>query len=149
MAFLPAITAIAGIASAGLAGVSAYQEKKAGEAAATYNAQASDMAAAAELDAAAVEAQDRRRKLEGQRATSLAARGASGVAFAGTPLMVDEDMLGEIELDIARIGQRGAAKATQYENQATLDRMTARNNRRAAPVSAGASLLGGLAKVNY
>lgn len=149
MAFLPAIAAVASVAGGALSAIGAYQDKKAAAAAADYNAKSGEMAAAAERDAADADAQDRRRKLEGQRATSLAARGASGVAFAGTPLMIDEDILGEIELDVARTRQKGEAKATQLENQSTLDRMTARSARRAAPLAAGASLLGGLSKVSY
>jgi hypothetical protein len=149
MAFLPAIAAVASVAGGALAGIGAYQQDKAAEAASNYNADASEMAAIAEREGAAAEAEDRRRKLEGQRATSIAARGASGVGFAGTPLMVDEDMLGEIELDVMRTGQKGAARATQLQNQATLDKMTARSHRRAAPISAGAQLLGGIAQARY
>lgn len=149
MAFLPAIAAVASIAGSALSAVGAMQQGKAAAAAANYNAKVNEMAAVAEKDAAAAEAEDRRRKLMGQRSTSIAARGASGVALAGTPLMVDEDMLGEIELDVARVGQRGAAKAVQYQNQATLDRATARSAKRAGAISAGASLLGGIASVKF
>ena len=149
MAFLPAIAAVASIAGSALSAVGAMQQGKAAAAAANYNAKVNEMAAVAEKDAAAAEAEDRRRKLMGQRSTSIAARGASGVALAGTPLMVDEDMLGEIELDVARVGQRGAAKAAQYQNQATLDRATARSAKRAGAISAGASLLGGIASVKF
>lgn len=149
MAFLPAIAAVASVGAGVLGGISKYQEGQAAAAASDYNAKAGDIAAAAERDATAAEADDRRRKLMGQRATSIAQRGASGVNFAGTPLLIDEDILGEIETDVARIGQKGEARATQLENQATLDRMTARNYRRAAPISAGASLLGGISQVRY
>lgn len=149
MAFLPAIAAVASVAGGVLQGIGAAQQHRAAAQAADYNARANEMAAAAERDAAAAEGEDRRRKLMGQRASAIADRGASGVALAGTPLLVDEDILGEIELDVARIGQRGAARATQLENQSTLDRMTARSHRRAAPLSAGASLLGGIASARF
>lgn len=145
MAFLPAIAAVASVAGGVLSGIGAMQQSKAAAASSEYNAKAGDLAAAAERDAAEAEGEDRRRKLMGQRASAIADRGASGVALAGTPLLVDEDILGEIELEVGRVGQRGAAKATQLENQSTLDRMTARNQRRAGPISAGASLLGGIA----
>lgn len=149
MAFLPAIAAVAGVAGSVLTGIGAYRQNQAAAEASDYNARAGELAADAERDAAAAEGQDRRRKLMGQRATSIAQRGASGVALAGTPLMVDEDTLGEIELDVMRIGQKGEARATQLENQARLDKMSARNYRRAAPLQAGASLLGGISQVRF
>ena len=149
MAFLPAIAAIASVAGSALSAVGAIQQSKATAAASNFNAQQNENAAKAEREAGAAEAADRRRKLMGERATSIAARGASGVALAGTPLMVDENVLGEIELDVARVGQRAEAKAVQYENQATLDRATARSAKRAGPLSAGASLLGGIASIKF
>lgn len=149
MAFLPAIAAVASIGAAALGGISAYQTNKANEASSEYNAKAEEMAADAKRDAAAAEGEDRRRKLMGQRATAIANRGASGVTFAGTPLLVDEDILGEIELDVMRVGQKGAAAATEHENRAKLDKMSARSYNRAAPLAAGASLLGGISKVRF
>jgi hypothetical protein len=149
MAFLPAIAAVASIAGGALSGIAAYKQNKAAEASSKYNAQVEENAADAARDAAAAEGQDTRRKLMGQRATSIANRGASGVTFAGTPLMVDEDILGEIELDVMRVGQKGAAAATEHENRAKLDRMSARNYNRAAPLAAGASLLGGIAQARF
>lgn len=145
MAFLPAIAAVASVAGGVLQGIGAARQHRAAADAANYNARANDMAAKAERDAAAAEGEDRRRKLMGQRASAIADRGASGVALAGTPLLVDEDVLGEIELDVARIGQKGAARATQLENQSTLDRMTARSHKSAKGLAAGASILGGIA----
>lgn len=149
MAFLPAIAAVASVAGGALSALGSLQQSRATAAAADYNAKAGELAAKAERDAGAAEAEDRRRKLMGQRATSIAARGASGVALAGTPLMVDEDILGEIELDVARVGQKAEARATQLENQSRLDRMTARNARKAGPLAAGASLLGSIAQVKF
>ena len=149
MAFLPAIAAVASIAGGVLGAVGAKQQANAAAESSRYNAKANEMAAAAERDAAAAEADDKRRKLMGQRASAIADRGAAGVAMAGTPLLVDEDILGEIELDVARTGQRGAARATQLENQATLDRMAARNYKRSGSISAGASLLGGIAQARF
>lgn len=149
MAFLPAIAAVAGVAGAALSGIGAYQQNKAAQASSEYNAEASEMAADAARDAAGAEAEDRRRKLMGQRATAIANRGASGVTFAGTPLLVDEDILGEIELDVMRTGQKGEARATELKNQARLDRMSAKSYGRAAPISAGASLLGGISQVRF
>lgn len=149
MAFLPAIAAVASVAGGVLSGVGQMQAAKAAASADEYNARAAEMTARAEREAADEEARDTRRKLMGRRASSIADRGASGVALAGTPLMVDENVMQEIELDVARTAHRGATKATSLENQATLDRMSAANRRRAAPLSAGASILGGIASARY
>lgn len=149
MAFLPAIAAVASVAGSVMSAVGAMQQSRAQAASAEYNAKVSDEQAKAARDAAAVEAEDRRRAGMDQRASAIAARGASGIALAGTPLLVDEDILGRIELDAARTRHAGEAKAVQNENQARLDRFTASNYRAAGPLSAGASLLGGISKVRY
>lgn len=143
---LSTLATVAGIGGSVLSAVGSYQQNKAAEASAKYNARSEEMAAAADRDAAEAEAEDRRRRGSAARATALAERGASGVALAGTPLLVDEDIVGEIELDAARTIHRGEVRATARENQARLDRSSARSYGRAAPISAGASLLGGLSR---
>lgn len=115
--------------------------------AARYNAQVNEMNAAAERDKAAVEADDFRRANSRKVASSIAARGASGVDLgSGTPLMVSEDVVREIELGASRIGHDGATKSTAYKNQATLDRAKARNASAAGRIMAGSTLLSGAAR---
>jgi len=143
---LATIGTIAGIGGSVLSAVGSYQQNKSVQVSAKYNARSEEMAAAADRDAASAEAEDRRRRGSAARATALAERGASNVALAGTPLLVDEDIVGEIELDAARTLHRGEAKAIGRENQARLDRASAKSYGRAAPLSAGASLLGGLSR---
>jgi hypothetical protein len=149
MAFLPILTAVATVGGAVLSGVGAYNTAQSNAQAAEYNAKQQDLAAAADRDAAAADAEDRRRKGSAARASAIAERGASGVALAGTPLMVDEDIVGAIELDAARTTHAGEVRGTQRENQAALDRASASNYRRAGPISAGASLLGGISNVRW
>jgi hypothetical protein len=140
---------VAGIAGSVMSAVGASNQAKAQAQAANYNAQQQEIAAAGERDAAAADAEDRRRAGSAQRATAIANRGASGVALAGTPLMVDEDIVGAIELDAARTVHRGEVSATQRENQARLDRASAKGYKKAGPISAGASLLGGISQVRW
>jgi hypothetical protein len=149
MAFLPILTAVATIGGAVLSGVGVYNTAQGNAQASSYNAKQQDIAVAADRDAAAATAEDARRRGSAARASALADRGASGVALSGTPLLVDEDTFAAMELDAARIGQRGAVSATQRENQAKLDLASAAGYRRAGPVSAGASLLGGLSSVKW
>lgn len=144
---LSTLATVAGIGGTVLSAIGSYQQNKAAQKAAEFSADQEEQAAAADKDAASAEAEDRRRRGSAARATALAERGASGIALAGTPLLVDEDIVGEIELDAARVLHRGNVSATRRQNQASLDRSTARNYGRAAPLSAGASLLGGLSKV--
>lgn len=149
MAFLPIISAVAGIAGSVMSAVGASNQAKAQAQAANYNAQQQEIAAAGERDAAAADAEDARRKGSAARATALAQRGASGVALSGTPLLVDEDVVSSIELDASRIAHRGEVSATQRENQAQLDRASARGYKKSGPISAGASLLGGISQMRW
>lgn len=145
MAFLPMVLSLAGTA------MSAVGQMNAGKAeaqAARYNAQVNEMNAAAERDKSAVEAEDFRRQNARKLASSIAARGASGVDIgSGTPLMVSEDVVREIELGASRIGHEGAAKSTAYKNQATLDRARAKNASSAGRIMAGATLLSGAGSI--
>jgi hypothetical protein len=147
MAFLPMVAM--GLSAAGTV-VSAIGQNNAGKAeqqAANYNARVAEMNAAAEQDRAGVEADDYRRQQSRKLASSIAARGASGVAIgSGTPLMVSEDVVREIELGASRIGHEGATKANAYRNQATLDRVSGKNARKAGRIAAGATLLSGGAR---
>ena len=147
MAFLPILSAIVGMAGTVMSAAGAMQQANAQAAAAEYNAKVADNNAKAERDAAAANAEDQRRHGSAQRATSLATRGASGVQLAGTPLLIDSNLVGEIELGAGRIGQQGEAKAIRYQNQAELDRSTAKNYKKSGSLSAGASLLGGLSRI--
>lgn len=141
MAFLPMALGLAGSA------FSAIGQNAAGKAeqqAGLYNARVSEMNAAAERDKAAAEAEDYRLANSRKLASSIAARGASGVAIgSGTPLQVTEDVVRQIELGASRIGHEGGVKANAYENQAKLDRAGAKNARSAGRIMAGATLLSG------
>lgn len=134
---------IIGLAGSIFSAMGAKAQADAQADAAEYNAEVAEIEAASERSSAAAEAEDIRRSEGRKRSTALAQRGGSGVALTGTPLLIDADILGEIDLSSARIGHAGQLRATSLENQATLDRMQASNYRKAGSISAGASLLSG------
>jgi len=151
MAFLAVASAVLGMAGSVVGAVGARNEGEANANAAEYNAKVGEINAAAERDRAAVEASDYERKMSRERATAIASRGASGIDLAGTPLMVDEDIVNEIALGSSRITHEGAVKANAYENQANLDRTAAKNFKKAGKLSAAATLLSGASRAfnNY
>jgi hypothetical protein len=141
---------ILGFAGTILSAVGSMQQAKAQQRASEYNAKMAEVEAAGERDAASAEADDYRRKQRGARAGAIAERAASGVQLSGTPLLIDEDILGEIDLGAARIGHQGQTRATGLENEAKLEKAKAKNYGQAGKLSmltgfakAGSSLLGG------
>lgn len=154
-------TAAAGISATGIASALGFagtilsamgsmQQAKAQQRAAEYNAKIADAEAHAEREAAGAEADDYRRKQRAARASATAERAASGIQLSGTPLLIDEDILGEIDLGAARIGHQGQTRATARENEASLERAKAKNYGKAGKLAmltgfanAGSSLLGG------
>lgn len=144
------IGSILGFAGTILSAVGSMQQAKAQQRAAEYNAKMAEVEAAGERDAASAEADDYRRKQRAARASATAERAASGVQLSGTPLLIDEDILGQIDLGAARIGHQGQVRATGLENEASLERAKAKNYGKAGKLamltgfaSAGSSLLGG------
>jgi hypothetical protein len=86
-------------------------------------------------------AQDFRRRQSGLLAAARARRGAAGIALAGTPLIADDALAGEIALGEARIRAGGEARATRLEEIAALDRAGAASGRALGYFRAGRSLL--------
>lgn len=126
-----------------LKAIGSIQEGNAAGNAADFNARASEQQAAQERDAAAAEGRDYRRQEGRRRASSLAARGASGTTGAGSPLLVDEATVREIALGASRIKYGGDVKATRLQQEAELYRMRGRSSRTAGYLNAGTSLLSG------
>lgn len=83
-------------------------------------------------------AKDERRKL----AVARTGRLASGVTMAGSPMMVDEDMINEIAFNEALIRSGGEVRATRAGQAAELQTARARSARTASYYRAGASALG-------
>lgn len=108
-----------------------------------YSARASRQAAEHERQLAEVREQDFRREQSRLQARARALRAGSGVAYAGTPLLTDTDMLREIEHQAAIIRVGGEAQATRYEQEAQLARMRGRSAKTAGFIKAGSTLLTG------
>jgi hypothetical protein len=147
MAFLAVLSAGLGMMGSVVQAQGAKAEAQASANASEYNAQVSEINRRAELNKAATSADDYERKMSRERAGAIASRGASGVELAGTPLMVDEDVVNEIALGSARAGYDGVTKANAYGNQAKLDRAEAKNFRAAGKRAAGATLLSGASRM--
>jgi hypothetical protein len=159
MAFMLAPAAAAGAAGASSAGIglgsifslagtflSAAAAKSQADAqaeAAEFNARVREIEAQSERDVAGAKAEDFRRQEGRKRATAIAQTAASGVTLEGTPLLVDEAIVNEIELGANRVTHQGDVRATGLENQAELDRSKAKNFRKAGSINAGATLLSG------
>ena len=70
--------------------------------------------------------------------------GASGVDPAtGSPLLVSEDIAGEVELQAQRIRAGGEVRATRLEQQAQLSRLQGRQAQTGGFLRAGSLLLSG------
>lgn len=90
--------------------------------------------AESEQQAADFEARQFRRRESARLASARAQRGASGVAFTGTPLLVDEATVSAIALNEAAIREQGTIRARNLRSES-------RNVRRAGTVSAFNTLL--------
>ena len=114
--------------------------------AAEFNATALEQQAARERQVAGLEAAEAER--EGSRAIGRdrALRSASGVAFTGTPLLVDEDTVGSIAFNSAIIRAGGNVSATRLQQQAQIGRIGARSTRTGGFFRAGETLLTGAAQ---
>ena len=129
------------VAGGGLGAFGALQEGRATSRAAEFNARIADQQARQERQSAAAEARDYRRGENRKLASSTAARGASGVTGAGSPLLVDEATVREIALGSSRLKYAGDVRAKRLEDEAELYRMRGKSARRAGYLNAGSSIL--------
>lgn len=149
MAFVP----VAYIAYAALAAtvVSAYGQVQAGNAqkkAGEFNVAVEEQNAAQARSAASAQAnqvdRDNRRKI----AEAMAAYGASGVnPNQGSPLDVLSDLATEGELSKRIVIYQGEITARGNEQQGALDLMQGKAAQTAGYINAGATILGGAAKI--
>lgn len=112
--------------------------------AAKYNAKVQEQQARQEREAAAVEAEDFRREERRKQAAAGAARAATGVTGAGSPLLVDEATVREIALGASRYRYRGAVRSNRLMQEAELSRMRGKAASTAGYIGAGSSLLSSL-----
>lgn len=127
----------------------AYQAKAQ---AAQYNAEVASQRAASERESAVAMTSDYLRKGSAAFSSGVAARGATGVTEAGSPLMVDEATMREIALGASRTLDTGVRRARALEDEAALYTAEARNApiagqyaRQGSYLAADASLLSGFA----
>lgn len=134
------------------AAVSAAGAIAAGQAeanAADFNADMAQQQAERERQIAARDAEDHRRRNSRVLASSRARRAGSGVASQGSPLMVDESTVGEIELGVQDILAGGGARAYGHRQQAALARARGRSAQTGSFLNAGATLLTGAGRTDY
>lgn len=144
MAALAIIGAIASVASGVIGAVGAAQSASANAQAADYDAAVKERNRKTVINQAEAEIGDKRREQRRQLAAVRAAYGASGLTMEGSPLDVLEDSAMEQELDVERTRYGAELKSQGLSEDATLSRMKASSFRKAAPISAAASIIGGI-----
>lgn len=139
-----AVAATATVAGAGYSAYATYQAGKSQQALNNYNASlASQQSMVAGRDAA-VEANQVRAQNTRVRAKQRAAFAASGViGETGSPLLVQSEQAGYLEMGALETERQGNIRAGQYAQQSVLDRMAGGAARTAANRSAFATVLGG------
>ena len=156
----PLTWAIAGTALSTVGSFSAAraqsQQYRAEAAAADYRAAVAEQQAAREREVANQEAADFQRENLRRISTLRARTAGAGVRLEGTPLLVEQDIAGEIARGTQRILHGGDINAIRLEQEAQLDRMTGRSARRAAGsafttglLRAGGSLATGIADIDF
>lgn len=106
-------------------------------------------ASALEADAMAVEASSleeaRRKRIEGQKITARqkAVAAKSGVRLEGSPLLVIEDSMAEVERDAGLIRHEGLTQGSRLRSQAGWERAMGKSKYKAGLWGAASSLLAG------
>lgn len=142
---------IASVAATAIgAGVSAYSSYQSGQATQrlmNYNAKLAEQdAMVRERDGRILSNAQRdqnRRLLARQRA--LYAK--SGVDMTGTPLLVQAEQAGQLEMAALEVERQGSIEAGRARQQATLDRMQGRAASRAGTLNAAGTILQGASSV--
>ena len=114
--------------------------------AAEYSAQVSRQNAAREKQLAEFEAGRFHRRQMRAFAANRAKRAGSGLSDQGTPLLIENSVVEQIELDTEAIRRGGIARAASLEGQASLQKFKGRSAQKAAAFQAGESLLRGFSK---
>ena len=137
--------AIAAILGSAISAYSAIRQGQQAEAVGRYNARVAEQQATSARQAAAADAETKRRQLDRILGSQRARYGASGViASEGSPLLVMMQSEEEAALDVARIRAGGAAQAYGLESEANLQRFGGRQARRQSYLSASGTFLQGL-----
>jgi len=135
------------LASAALAGISMIRQGKAEQQRANFEQQQRTQQADLTRQAAAQRENDFRRQVRLLEGESNALLGAMGITSDGSPSSVAEDLVAEAELQALRIRQAGDVDAATLDAEAALQGFKSSNS--TSPFRVGASVLGGLAKVDF
>lgn len=143
IAAAPVLTSALTVASTAVSIAGTLAAARARQQAANYNALAFQQQAQQERAIAGENESDFRRDQRQILARQRALQGATGLAAAGTPLLLEEATVAEIERGASRIREGGARRATALETRAELERLRGRQARTAGRLGAGTTLLTG------
>ena len=143
--YITAAVIAASVLSAAVTAYSSYAQGQAASQAARYNARVAEQQAESARQAAAADAETRRRQLDRVLGTQRARYGASGVIPSeGSPLLVMMESEEEAALDVARVRHGGAAAAHGLGLESSILRRQARQASRAGFLSGTSALLTGV-----
>lgn len=139
---------IAGLATSvvgtGVAAYSAYQQGKAQQGLANYNAAVNEQAALDTQRDGRIAAQQTRAQNRKQLARTRALYAKAGVVVGtGTPLLVQVEQAGELEMRALEVQQQSNAQAAQLRQQAAFDRVGGSVAKRAGTLNTAATILQG------
>ena len=138
---------VAAVLSAAVTAYSSYAQGQAASQAARYNARVAEQQAESARQAAAADAETRRRQLDRVLGTQRARYGASGVIPSeGSPLLVMMESEEEAALDVARVRHGGAAAAHGLGLESTILRRQSAQARRQGYLSGTSALLTGVSR---
>jgi len=142
------IAAAAAVAGAGVSAYSAYEQGQEQKRVAEANARMAEYQAKQAKDAAALKAAQYKREADRRMASIRAGFAASGVATTeGTPLLVLMESAEEVAKDELRIKRGGDQTAWGLLQEANIQRIGGKSAATKGYYGAGASLLGGAARV--
>jgi len=142
------IAAAAAVAGAGVSAYSAYESGQEQKKVAEANARMAEYQAKQAKEAADLKATYYKKEADKRMASIRAGFAASGVATTeGTPLMVLMESASEVAKDELRIRRGGEQTAWGLLSEANIQRMGGKSAATRGAWGAGASLLGGAARV--
>lgn len=141
------IAAGASVVGAGVSAYSAAQQGKAQQSLNNYNAAVNDQAALDAQRDSRIKANVQRAQAQAIKARQRALYAKAGVVSAtGTPLLVQVEQAGELEMAALEEETAGNTQAARLRTQAVLDRMAGKAARTGGNLSAAATILQGTAQ---
>ena len=142
---LSIIAAVFALMGSGVAAYSQVRQGQTAEATGRYNARVAETQAVSARQAAAADAETKRRQMDRVLGTQRARYGASGVIGSeGSPLLVMMQSEEEAALDVARVRAGGEAQAYGLESEARLSKFRGRQAKRQGYLGATGSMLTGV-----